>query len=79
VADWNSKSDCAKRIVIMTSRLLNDAHRYMLRCLSTHEGVQRCTVFTSISEVLFFNAILGLILYLISFFSLDIYIGFFIF
>ncbi|AEC10157.1 unnamed protein product [Arabidopsis thaliana] len=50
VADWNSKSDCAKRIVIMTSRLLNDAHRYMLRCLSTHEGVQRCTVFTSISE-----------------------------
>nr|AAD21736.1 unknown protein [Arabidopsis thaliana]AAM15390.1 unknown protein [Arabidopsis thaliana] len=38
VADWNSKSDCAKRIVIMTSRLLNDAHRYMLRCLSTHEG-----------------------------------------
>ncbi|KFK37119.1 hypothetical protein AALP_AA4G215300 [Arabis alpina] len=50
VADWNSKFDCANRIVIMTSRLLNDAHRYMLRCLSTHEGVHRCTVFTSISE-----------------------------
>ncbi|CAN6830683.1 unnamed protein product [Brassica oleracea] len=50
VADWNSKFDCANRIVIMTSRLLNDAHRYMLRCLSTHEGVQRCSVFTSISE-----------------------------
>ncbi|KAG7570221.1 Sec1-like superfamily [Arabidopsis thaliana x Arabidopsis arenosa] len=50
VADWNSKTDCANRIVIMTSRLLNDAHRYMLRCLTTHEGVQRCTVFTSISE-----------------------------
>ncbi|KAL1191099.1 Sec1 family domain-containing protein MIP3 [Cardamine amara subsp. amara] len=50
VADWNSKFDCAKRIVIMTSRLLNDAHRYMLRCLSTHEGVHRCSVFTSISE-----------------------------
>ncbi|KAL0769853.1 hypothetical protein YC2023_048432 [Brassica napus] len=50
VADWNSKVDCANRIVIMTSRLLNDAHRYMLRCLSTHEGVQRCSVFTSISE-----------------------------
>ncbi|KAF3557313.1 hypothetical protein F2Q69_00010559 [Brassica cretica] len=50
VADWNSKFDCANRIVIMTSRLLNDAHRYMLRCLSTHEAVQRCSVFTSISE-----------------------------
>ncbi|CAN8318107.1 unnamed protein product [Cochlearia groenlandica] len=50
VADWNSKFDCANKVVIMTSRLLNDAHRYMLRCLSTHEGVHSCTVFTSISE-----------------------------
>ncbi|XP_010506107.1 PREDICTED: sec1 family domain-containing protein MIP3 isoform X3 [Camelina sativa] len=50
VADWNSKTDCANRIVIMTSRLLNDAHRYMLRCLTTHDAVQHCTVFTSISE-----------------------------
>ncbi|KAJ4892183.1 Sec1 family domain-containing protein MIP3 [Raphanus sativus] len=50
VPDWNSKFDCSNRIVIMTCRLLNDAHRYMLRCLSTHEGVHRCTVFTSISE-----------------------------
>ncbi|CAH8389802.1 unnamed protein product [Eruca vesicaria subsp. sativa] len=50
VADWNSKSDCANRIVIMTCRLLNDAHRYMLRCLNTHQGVRRCSVFTSISE-----------------------------
>lgn len=36
----------------MTSRLLSDAHRYILRCLSSHRGVRRCTVFTSISEVL---------------------------
>lgn len=70
VPDWNSKFDCSNRIVIMTCRLLNDAHRYMLRCLSTHEGVHRCTVFTSISEVQ---------LYPCSqiFFSCNIYTGYF--
>lgn len=35
----------------MTSRLLSDAHRYILRCLSTHQ-VHSCSIFTSISEVI---------------------------
>ena len=38
--------------MVITSRLLSDAHRYILRCLSTHRGVRHCTIFTSISEVL---------------------------
>lgn len=59
----------------MTSRLLNDAHRYMLRCLSTHEAVHHCTVFTSISEVLirlFISFLPGEV-------RRDIYIGIFIY
>ncbi|KAK4577813.1 hypothetical protein RGQ29_028080 [Quercus rubra] len=51
VVDWNSKSDAARKIVVITSRLLSDAHRYILRCLSTHQGVRRCIIFTSISEI----------------------------
>lgn len=51
VVNWNSNSDPALKIVVMTSRLLSDAHRYILRCLSTHKGVHQCTVFTSISEL----------------------------
>lgn len=51
VVDWNSKSDAARKIVVITSRLLSDAHRYILRCLSTHQAVRRCTIFTSISEI----------------------------
>ncbi|XVE86331.1 hypothetical protein DITRI_Ditri18aG0027100 [Diplodiscus trichospermus] len=51
VADWNGNFDPARKIVIMTSRLLSDAHRYILRCLSTHKGVHCCSIFTSISEV----------------------------
>nr|POE59816.1 sec1 family domain-containing protein mip3 [Quercus suber] len=27
VVDWNSKSDAARKIVVITSRLLSDAHR----------------------------------------------------
>lgn len=48
--DWNAKSDPARKIAVMTSRLLSDAHRYVLRCLSMHQGAHHCTVFTSISE-----------------------------
>ncbi|XP_075671605.1 sec1 family domain-containing protein MIP3 [Castanea sativa] len=51
VVDWNSKSDAARKIVVITSRLLSDAHRFILRCLSTHQGVRRCIIFTSISEI----------------------------
>lgn len=51
VVDWNSSSDPATKVMVITSRLLSDAHRYILRCLSTHQGVHRCSVFTSISEI----------------------------
>ncbi|XP_031092110.1 sec1 family domain-containing protein MIP3 [Ipomoea triloba] len=51
VADWSSSSGTNKKIVIITSRLLSDAHRYILRCLSTLQNVHRCAIFTSISEM----------------------------
>lgn len=51
VAGWNSQFDPARKIVVITTRLLSDAHRYILRCLSTHQSVCRCTIYTSISEV----------------------------
>ncbi|XP_021823012.1 sec1 family domain-containing protein MIP3 [Prunus avium] len=51
VVDWNANSDPGRKVVVITSRLLSDAHRYILRCLSTHQAVRCCTVFTSISEV----------------------------
>ncbi|XP_024026541.1 sec1 family domain-containing protein MIP3 [Morus notabilis] len=51
VVDWNSGFDPARKVVVITSRLLSDAHRYILRCLSTHQGVRQCTIFTSISEI----------------------------
>ncbi|KAE9586279.1 hypothetical protein Lal_00000982 [Lupinus albus] len=51
MVDWNSSSDPARKLVVITSRLLSDAHRYILRCLSSHQGVRHCTIFTSISEV----------------------------
>lgn len=51
VADWNSTSDPGRKIVVMTSQLLSTAHRFILRCLSTHKGVNCCTIFTSISEI----------------------------
>ncbi|XP_074370523.1 sec1 family domain-containing protein MIP3 [Apium graveolens] len=51
VAGWNSQLDPARKIVVITTRLLSDAHRYILRCLSTHQNVCRCTIYTSISEV----------------------------
>ncbi|CAJ1978791.1 unnamed protein product [Sphenostylis stenocarpa] len=50
VVDWNSNSDPARKLVAITSSLLSDAHRYILRCLSTHQVVRHCTIFTSISE-----------------------------
>lgn len=51
VADWNGSFESARKIVIMTSRLLSDAHRFILRCLSMHKGGHCFTIFTSISEV----------------------------
>lgn len=51
VAGRNSQFDTARKIVVITTRLLSDAHRYILRCLSTHQNVCRCTIYTSISEV----------------------------
>ncbi|CAN4117591.1 unnamed protein product [Withania somnifera] len=50
VVDWNSTSGPAKKIVVMTSRLLSDAHRYILRCLSALQCVCSCAIFTCISE-----------------------------
>ncbi|KAK6134324.1 hypothetical protein DH2020_031947 [Rehmannia glutinosa] len=51
VVDWNINSDPANKIVVITSRLLSDAHRYILRCLSTFHNVRHCAIYTSISEV----------------------------
>ncbi|KAK9676946.1 hypothetical protein RND81_11G112000 [Saponaria officinalis] len=51
VADWNGTTDPAKKIVVMTSSLLSDTHRYTLRCLSLNPSVQCCSIFTSISEI----------------------------
>ncbi|XP_042494787.1 sec1 family domain-containing protein MIP3 isoform X1 [Macadamia integrifolia] len=51
VVDWNSHFDSAKKMVVITSRLLSDAHRYILRCLSTHKTILHCAIFTSISEM----------------------------
>lgn len=51
VVDWKPNFDPVRKIVVITSRLLSDAHRYILRCLSMHRGVRHCTIFTSISEI----------------------------
>lgn len=51
-ADWNSTCmDPATKMVVITSRLLSDAHRYILRCLGTHQTILHCLIFTSISEI----------------------------
>ncbi|XP_020215581.1 sec1 family domain-containing protein MIP3 [Cajanus cajan] len=50
VVDWNSQYDPARKLVVITSSLLSNAHRYILRCLSTHQVVRHCIIFTSISE-----------------------------
>lgn len=51
VVDWNMNADPARKVVVITSRLLSDAHRYILRCLSTLQSVRHCFIYTSISEV----------------------------
>lgn len=59
VANWNSAStDPATKMVVVTTRLLSDAHRYILRCLSTHQTIVDCRIFTSISEVLSYGEII---------------------
>lgn len=51
-ADWQSSfSSPPRKIIVLTSCLLSDAHRYILRCLSNHGTVSRCTVLTAISEI----------------------------
>ncbi|KAG0472795.1 hypothetical protein HPP92_014652 [Vanilla planifolia] len=50
-ANWNSDLLPATKIVVITSHLLSDAHRYILRCLVTHRTILRCIIFTSISEI----------------------------
>ncbi|KAG0568011.1 hypothetical protein KC19_7G179400 [Ceratodon purpureus] len=39
-----------QKVVVLTARLLSDAHRYILRCLRCHPNVRKCTIFTSISQ-----------------------------
>lgn len=51
VVDWNTTFDPVRRIVVITSCLLSDAHRYILRCLSKLQTVRHCVILTSISEV----------------------------
>ncbi|XP_057467029.1 sec1 family domain-containing protein MIP3 [Actinidia eriantha] len=51
VVDWSPNSDLARKVVVFTSRLLSDAHRYVLRCLSMNQNLRHCTIFTSISEI----------------------------
>eukprot|EP01018_Ginkgo_biloba_P008783 Gb_27832 [translate_table: standard] len=49
--DWNATSEePVQKMVVITSRLLSDAHRYILRCLHMHHSIRHCTIFTSISE-----------------------------
>ncbi|ONM05305.1 Sec1 family domain-containing protein MIP3 [Zea mays] len=52
-ADWQSSfSNPPRKIIVLISRLLSDAHRYILRCLSNHGTVSHCAVLTAISKVL---------------------------
>ncbi|CAN6320232.1 unnamed protein product [Urochloa humidicola] len=52
VADLHSRfAYPVRKIVVLTSRLLSDAHRYILRCLGNHGTVSHCTVLTAISEI----------------------------
>lgn len=48
---WNRKTDDNTKVVFFTCRLLSDAHRYILRCLTTLQPVSHCTIYTSISEI----------------------------
>ncbi|KAL3848739.1 hypothetical protein ACJIZ3_010621 [Penstemon smallii] len=51
VVHCNTNSNLAMKIVVITSRLLSDAHRYILRTLTTLQSVHRCAIYTAISEV----------------------------
>ncbi|KAH9318895.1 hypothetical protein KI387_020664, partial [Taxus chinensis] len=49
--DWYDMSkEPVQKMVVVTSHLLSDAHRYILRCLDMHRSIRHCTIFTSISE-----------------------------
>nr|XP_043610440.1 sec1 family domain-containing protein MIP3 [Erigeron canadensis] len=49
--NWNRKIADPIKVVFFTCRLLSDAHRYILRCLTSLERVSHCTIYTSISEI----------------------------
>ncbi|KAL3509125.1 hypothetical protein ACH5RR_028526 [Cinchona calisaya] len=51
VVSWQSNPEPAEKVVVITSRLLSDAHRYVLRCLSTLQRIRCCSIFTPISEI----------------------------
>ncbi|CAI9089195.1 OLC1v1023715C2 [Oldenlandia corymbosa var. corymbosa] len=51
VVHWQSNPEPGEKVVVITSRLLSDAHRYVLRCLSTLQRIRHCTICTSISEM----------------------------
>ncbi|EPS71932.1 hypothetical protein M569_02824, partial [Genlisea aurea] len=51
VVGWSSNPDHVVKIAVITSSLLSDAHRYILRCLSKLQSVKHCAIYTSISEV----------------------------
>eukprot|EP00249_Psilotum_nudum_P022712 c28618_g1_i1 orf=227-2896(+) len=39
-----------QKILVMTARLLSDAHRYILRCLRMHSSIKQCIILTSVSQ-----------------------------
>lgn len=45
-----SMNEPFQKVLVITTYLLSDAHRYILRCLRAHSSVKVCTVLTSISE-----------------------------
>lgn len=50
VIDWKTDPSHVRKIVVITSCLLSDAHRYILRCLSMLRCVRCCAIYTAISE-----------------------------
>uniref|UniRef100_A0A7N0TYM8 Sec1 family domain-containing protein MIP3 n=1 Tax=Kalanchoe fedtschenkoi TaxID=63787 RepID=A0A7N0TYM8_KALFE len=51
VSALNAIFSPVKKLAVITSRLLSDVHRYILRCLNAHHGVSKCIILTSISEI----------------------------
>lgn len=51
VCHGSTDSHVVRKIVVITTRLLSDAHRYILRCLTTLQNINYCIIYTSVSEV----------------------------